>query len=875
LDFLGNIVYFLVIPFSADLQQSTLCQRLTDEVIVAKKKIQKKPPAVAEPAHRDVLSEHPVALISVLSLILLLLFFYPVIWGGKTFTSPDQMTAHASVPFAEDALARGVYPQWTPYIFSGMPSYASLLRRPLVNIIDSSFSWLLKQVDFILPNPQFMFNFFNYLLLALGMYALARNRKLGPPAAIFAGLTVIFLPQFIAFTAYGHNSKLISLALIPLILFLAYKLLEKRNALYVVLTALAVALQLMRAHIQVVYYTFLLLAVFWLFEVAAAKIKRQSLKPTLLGGALLAASIAIAFLLAAIVYLPVLEYQHYSIRGGEGGGLSFDYASSWSFHPLEMVTFLFPSFMGFGGATYWGKMPFTDYPLYFGVIVLLLAGLAFVLRRNRTTWFFGSVALFSLLVSFGKHLPILYTPMFKFLPYFDKFRVPSMIHIVLDIAMVMLAAIVLQALLDRGEKNPMPRKKEAKNKHLENYLWIFLAVVGCLALFLLFSKSGYLKLVTNSRANLTVAQRVMAYDAALRDAVKALFLVGGAIAIVVAFLRWRLNKWLVVLSLTGLVLIDFWLIDHKISRPQMSRESKTYFAETPAVQLIKQDRDLFRVFPVLDRENANWYMYHTIQSTGGYSAAKLRIYQDFLEETGFSAQINSFIEKYWRYGMRDNRPQWTPLPLAQIPEQRLRFDYAMLDMLNVKYLVVNHLPLSDPRFRPIAEFGNQWIYENTEMLPRVFFVDRIEQLNGRQQIFQRMKSGVFDPHTTAIIEERPPFAIAPSDSNRATITHYDIQEIHIQTAVAAPTLMVLSEIYYPAAWKATVDGKAAQIYKTNYLLRSIFLEPGEHEIVFYYRSPAFSLGKWISIATLALVIGLLLILAFLQWKKRSIKPAAA
>ncbi len=96
------------------------------------------------------------------------------------------MTAHASVPFAEEARARGVYPQWTPYIFSGLPSYASLLRRPLVNIIDSSFSWLLKQVDFILPNLQFMFNFFNYLLLALGMYGLARNRKLGPPAAIFA-----------------------------------------------------------------------------------------------------------------------------------------------------------------------------------------------------------------------------------------------------------------------------------------------------------------------------------------------------------------------------------------------------------------------------------------------------------------------------------------------------------------------------------------------------------------------------------------------------------------------------------------------------------------------------------------------------------------
>ncbi|MBN1542351.1 YfhO family protein [candidate division KSB1 bacterium] len=842
---------------------------------MAKKKKPAKQTAGSEPTPRARLTDHPVAIAGALALILLLIFFYPVIWGGKTFTSPDQMTANASIPFAEDALERGIYPQWTPYIFSGMPSYASLLRKPRINLIDSSIQWVLQQFDLIFPNPHFMFLFLNYLLLALAMYALLRNYKLGPPAAIFAGLTVIFLPQFIAFTAYGHNSKFISVALIPLILLFAHNLINKRNALYFALTTLTIALQLMRSHVQVIYYTFLLLGIFWLFELIASRKDSGEIRAVIGGGALVAAAVGISFLLTAVLYLPVLEYQHYSIRGGEGRGLSFDYASSWSFHPLEIVTFLFPSFMGFGGETYWGKMPFTDYPLYFGVVVLLLAGMAFVLRRNRTTWFFGVMALFSLVVSFGKHAPLLYTPMFKFFPFFNKFRVPSMIHILLDIAMIALAAIGLQALIDHVEKIRPQRKIDPTKKKLATYFGIFLGFVGLMALFLLFGKSSYLSLVTSSRANLTVAHRLSAYEAALGDAFKALLLVSAAVALLLAFLRSRLNKWVLTLALTALVLIDFFPIDLKISRRQASRENETYFAPTPAVELIKQDPEIFRVFPVLDRENSNWYMYHFIQSTGGYSAAKVRIYQDFLEETGFSAQFNAFLAKYWRYGLRDNKPQWTPLPLEQIPQQRLKFDYAMLDMLNVKYLIVNHLPLNDGRYRQVAEFGNQRVYENTSRLPRVFFVDRIEQLQGQQQIFQRMKRGDFNPHTTAILEKQPPFSISTADSNRATITHYDIQQIRIQASVKAPTLMVLSEIYYPAGWHAMVNGQSAEIYKTNYLLRSLFLQPGEHEIVFYYRSAAFALGKWISIVTLVLILGLLLAVFILRWTNKTRRQSAA
>ena len=90
-------------------------------------------------------------------------------------------------------------------------------------------------------------------------------------------------------------------------------------------------------------------------------------------------AIIIGVALSSVIYMSVLDYQHYSIRGGQGGGLDFGYASNWSFHPLEMITFIIPSFMGFGGQTYWGKMPFTDYPLYFGIIVFLLALIPFIL----------------------------------------------------------------------------------------------------------------------------------------------------------------------------------------------------------------------------------------------------------------------------------------------------------------------------------------------------------------------------------------------------------------------------------------------------------------------------------------------------------------
>ena len=83
-----------------------------------------------------------------------------------------------------------------------------------------------------------------------------------------------------------------------------------------------------------------------------------------------------------------------------------EHASGWSFHPWEMATFFVPSFVGFGGNSYWGWMPFTDFPQYMGILILFLAVFTLVRwPRERLHVYFLTLAVTSLFLSFGKHLP--------------------------------------------------------------------------------------------------------------------------------------------------------------------------------------------------------------------------------------------------------------------------------------------------------------------------------------------------------------------------------------------------------------------------------------------------------------------------------------
>ena len=155
----------------------------------------------------------------------------------------------------------------------------------------------------------------------------------------------------------------------------------------------------------------------------------------------IAASGAIAFLLIAEPTLAVREYAPYSTRGASvGGGATWEYATAWSFSPREVVSFLFPDFYGLKGATYFGPLPFTQSTHYFGIVALLLGILGFAMRRDARGWIWLVISFVILFVGFGKSLPVLYGPFYKLLPYFNKFRVPSMFYSLLPLSFGYLVA---------------------------------------------------------------------------------------------------------------------------------------------------------------------------------------------------------------------------------------------------------------------------------------------------------------------------------------------------------------------------------------------------------------------------------------------------
>ncbi|MDZ7401998.1 MAG: hypothetical protein ONB37_17705, partial [candidate division KSB1 bacterium] len=260
-------------------------------------------------------TRHPNWATAIILFILLLIFYYQVVFEGKTLLAPDALNSRSFKPFINDALNRGIYPLWNPYIFSGMPSLGSL-TAPLINIVDTIVNYILLGISQIIPLTPFMVIILNYVLLGFLTYFLLKSLNLNRYACLFSAIAVTFLPQFIAFTAFGHNTKFYSVVLIPLIFWSVKQLLEKKNLFYFAITALVIGFQLLRAHIQVCYYTYLMIGIYFIFQAILEFKENRKPLPILKSGALLAAAVLAGLMLSSVLYLSVYEYSHYSIRGG-------------------------------------------------------------------------------------------------------------------------------------------------------------------------------------------------------------------------------------------------------------------------------------------------------------------------------------------------------------------------------------------------------------------------------------------------------------------------------------------------------------------------------------------------------------------------------
>jgi hypothetical protein len=184
-----------------------------------------------------------------------LVFFYPLVLGN-TFLSPDSVAPAGFSKIAMKAFYdRGVYALWNPYHFLGMPSFGSLAHVPLVYPPDALFGFLNSTLGF----PDLTWLLTHYLLLALATVALLRAFGATPEAAVLGATTLALTPNLVAVGAFGHGSQLMTAAYLPLLFLLFDRFARRGSLLALAGFAMAAALQLLRGHVQIVFYSWLAL----------------------------------------------------------------------------------------------------------------------------------------------------------------------------------------------------------------------------------------------------------------------------------------------------------------------------------------------------------------------------------------------------------------------------------------------------------------------------------------------------------------------------------------------------------------------------------------------------------------------------------------
>ncbi|HMI31764.1 MAG TPA: YfhO family protein, partial [Candidatus Limnocylindrales bacterium] len=422
-------------------------------------------------------------------------------------------------------------------------------------------------------------------------------------------------------------------------------------------------------------------------------------------------------------------------------------------------------------------------------------------------------------MSFGKHFPALYALLYFHLPFFNKFRVPVMVLVLVQFATGALAALGLTAALDRGA----PGRDKGRDPGSP---WVRAAVIagaGGVALVALHhALSGpIVNAAIRGRPNFTADAARQALDMASLDAIKSGILLGIGFLIIAFARRGRMTPIVAALAILAVTAVDLWVIDRKIIDPQVgsSQDYAENFTETPEVAFLKSDPTLFRVLP-LDPHDSRLAAYG-VASVLGYHPAKPKLYQALADTAGIMSSLD------------------------------------MLRFLNVKYVLLDgHLPPGTPGVT-LRQDGVVKVYEVAGALPRAYVVHRLRPVRDDVVALATIRTNNFAPSREALWTEPDPLPsmAEPVQPDSVRVIRYDFNEAEFMISTAAPGLFVLADQYDPD-WTATVDGATATIHRVDYLLRGVLVGPGVHRIRFHYVPRALEAGSHVSILSLALTIAL-------------------
>ncbi|KAF0150790.1 MAG: hypothetical protein FD143_2530 [Ignavibacteria bacterium] len=782
-------------------------------------------------------------------LILILIFFSPVLFGDKTTSAGDLIQVKSLREYSNKE--RDGHSLWNPHIFCGMPAVVTSASPRMFDLTAAAYSYTSRIYSATFTDYNAIYTF-SFVILGLTAFFFMRSFGAGRLLSFFVAAAVIFSTGITMLFYIGHITKLMSLSVLPFILMMLFKFQKKIKLLDVLLFVLALHLLALGAHVQIVFYFALTAAIYFIFFFIRAFVSKDTvLKKQLLKsvGITTAAGI-IALSMSLDTYSQILEYKPYSTRGTKsitetqdtGAAAinnSYQYATSWSFSPQELTTLVIPSYFGFGNSvykgeltqnqevevnTYFGQMESVDAAMYMGIVILALAFFALITRwREPKIQFFSIVIALFVLISFGKNFPLVYNLLYYNLPQFDNFRAPVMILHVLQIVFPILAGLGVMKIISLREEKNITIVKSLR------IAAIIFSGIFVLSLFFGGSISGWM----TDRINTYVAslgqspqgQQMGQMFTALAPYISNMFrgdfqiafaLLALTFGISYAYAASKINKELLVAALIVFALIDLFRISTRGASYIDKAQADQLFIQPQYVSAIKRqnDKEPFRIIN-LKREgmgslsnNANLNVYFLQEDFSGYSAVKPRSYQDIMDVVG---PVNITL---WR-------------------------------MLGVKYVVADQ-PFGAAGFTPIQQTEKEIVYRNDTALPRIYFVEGVEK-RAPADMLNEIKSDSFDPKKLAFVETLD-FKFDKADStSECKIVQYKDEHVIAEVDAKGNNFLFFGTTYLPG-WIAYVNGAETKTYKVNHGFIGIVVPQGKHKVEFVYEPKGFTFGKYLSLA---------------------------
>ncbi|MDY0150677.1 MAG: YfhO family protein [Candidatus Cloacimonas sp.] len=773
----------------------------------------------------------PWVLVVILFLALSLIYF-PVAYQGKAPQALDitqwQGGAKAIIDYNAANKDQAL---WTPAMFSGMPSYMISFpnRYPflesLTKLTDKIINWRI----------------FLLFIGGFGFFMLIRHLKLSPWIAFFAAVSFVFTCHWLGLIEIGHNTKFRAIMYIPWVLWALLRLKEKPNLLNLGLLATFFITQLRENHPQVTYYLYLFIGMFWVYGLIEA-LQEKKLKGFSAWTLLLVAAFGLTVLAVMNPYLSTLDYSHYTMRGG-ATGLEKSYAQAWSFPPVEMIALIIPNFFGGINQFYWGYMNSTQIYNYFGIVILALGVFGLFGKHRKLSIFLWITSFVFMLMSFGSFTPALSDIFLKLLPYFNKFRVPSMILIMVQINAVLLAALGMDSIV-AAEGNKIWEKRLFKVFWISGVVFlVYLVAAKTFFKGLPFTNPAEIQYYTANNALSQLQElKPLRLEMLVKSGILSLLFLTIGMGLAYLFSAKKLKAPVFIMLITVLCFVDVFIYTGKYLKDLYPASERTArFEMQDYDQFLLQNTDNHRIFPFnMNRPAGEWAYYH--QTIDGYSAAKLKRYDDILKLVKGDGKVDGELVRYLK-GVYQSGGKETPTPV--------------LDMLSTKYFIYpDSLPYANllQKIKPVfSSYSGANIYQNLSALPRAWFVDSLVVQPDAGKLLETMKNPAFSPRTLALVESAIPDVQKP-DSSFVKQTASAMHDLKYDVYTDKNAFIVLSEVYYPAGWKAYLDGKETTIYPTNHVLRGIAVPAGKHALELRFVPDTYATSLRLSLSGLLLTL---------------------